>query len=189
MNFEEIREIVKNRISEKRFYHSECVTKRCEELAKKYNVDLEKARLVGIVHDMAKEMPEEEKIKYAIQNNLGIDEVEKDHPNLLHGKIAGDMSKKEFNFTDDMVSAISYHTTGKANMSLLDKILYVSDATGDDRTWDDVEDVKELANNNIDDAVMYLLNMEIRDRVEKNKLIHINSVLARNYMLLNKKDD
>ena len=186
MDFEEIEEIVKEKLSEKRFYHSKCVVKRSIELASRYDINIQKAKLVGIVHDMAKELSEEDKIKYVEENGLQIDDIEYAHPNLLHGKIAGDMAKKMFGFSDDMVQAITFHTTGKANMSMLDKILYVADATGDDRLWEDVEYVKELANKNIDEAVMYLLNMEIKDRVEKNKVIHVNSILARNHMILNK---
>lgn len=186
MEFEEIEKIVKEKISEKRFYHSRCVAKRCMELASRYDININKAKLVGIVHDMAKELSKEEKIKYAEEKGLQIDEAEYAHPNLLHGKIAGDMAKKMFGFSDDMVQAIAFHTTGKANMSMLDKILYVADATGDDRSWEDVKHVKDLADKNIDEAVMYLFNMEIKDRVEKNKIIHANTIFGRNYMLLHK---
>lgn len=187
MNFEEIEKIVKEKLSEKRFHHSMCVVKRCEELAIRYGENVEKARLVGLVHDMAKEIPEEEKILYAEQNNLGIDDVERAKPSMLHGKIAGDMAKKQFSFTDDMVEAVAYHTTGKANMSMLDKILYIADATGDDRTWDDVQYVKDLADSDIDRALMYMFNLEIEDKLKEDKAIHVNTILARNYLILNQK--
>ena len=186
MIFEEIERIVRDRLSEKRFYHSVCVAKRCEKLAIRYGENVEKAKLVGIVHDMAKEMPEEEKIKYAEENGLEIDGVERAHPGLLHGKIAGNMAKKEFSFTDDMVEAVAYHTTGKANMSMLDKILYIADATGDDRTWNDLQYVRDLADKDIDEALAYMFDMEIRDKLARKKVIHVNTILARNFLLLKK---
>ena len=183
MEFEEIEKYVKEKISEKRFYHSQCVSKRCMELASRYDISILKAKSIGIFHDIAKELTEDQKLRYAEENDIPVDQIERLHPNLLHGKIAADIGKKEFEFTDDMVQAIAYHTTGKENMSMLDKILFVADATGDDRTWEDVEYVKELAEKNINDAVMYLFNIEITDRVKKNKIIHINTILARNDIL------
>ena len=121
--YKEVYEIVKSRLSEYRFHHSECVANRCVELATIYEVDKEAARLVGIVHDMAKEMPDDEKIKYCQENHLEIDEIEKINVGLLHGKIAAHMAKKEFGFSEDLCSAIQYHTTAKENMSKLDKIM------------------------------------------------------------------
>ena len=187
MNFEEIEAIVKKQLSENRFFHSKCVAKRCEELAEKYGVDKQKAKLIGIEHDIAKEWSEEKKIKYAETNQLPIDEIERQQPGLLHAKIGAHIGKMDFGFTEDMVEAISAHTTGKKNMNILAKILFIADATGDDRTWEDLEEVRKIANEDIDKAILYLLNVEIKDRINKDKAIHINSILARNELLFNGK--
>lgn len=128
MTILEIEQIVKNTLSEKRYYHSICVMKKCEELAEIYGIDKEVAKKVGLAHDIAKEMTDEEKIKYAKENGIPINDVEQIHAGLLHAKIGSDIAKKQFGFTNEMCRAISLHTTGGKNMDLLDKILFVSDA-------------------------------------------------------------
>ena len=183
MNIEQIKQVVKNTLSEKRYYHSLCVMEKCVEYAQIYNIDIEKARQVGLVHDIAKEMPDDLKLEYAVSNGLLIDDVEKKHIGLLHAKIGADIAKKSFGFSDDMCKAIRLHTTGGKNMSLLDKVLYVADATGNDRSWEGIEDIRILVKTNIDDVVLYILNREITDRIKNQKMIHIDSIFARNELL------
>lgn len=181
--YKEVYEIVKSRLSEHRFYHSECVAARCVELADIYGVDKEAARLVGIAHDVAKEMPNDEKIKYCQENNLQLDEIEKVSMGLLHAKIGAHMAKKEFGFSEDLCSAIKYHTTGKENMSLLDKILYVADMTSQDREFPDKEYVIRLGNKQLDECIKYILKVGINHRMNQNKKIHLNSIKALNFLM------
>ncbi len=182
-SYQEVYEIVKSRLSEYRFHHSECVANRCVELATLYQVDKEAARLVGIVHDLAKEMPSEEKIEYCQKHHLKIDEIEKNNPGLLHGKIAAHIAKKEFGFSEDLCSAIAYHTTAKENMSQLDKIMYVADMTSTDRQFPNKEAIVKLGNENLDECVMYILKIGIGQRMSQNKKIHLNSVKALNFFM------
>ena len=128
MDIAKIQEYVKQNLSEKRYYHSICVMERCAELAKHYGEDIEEAKKVGLAHDIAKEIKEKEKLKYAKENGLEIDSIEWEKPGLLHGKIGADIAKKKFKFNKKMCQAIKYHTTGGSKMTMLDKILYVSDA-------------------------------------------------------------
>ena len=182
-SYNEVYNIVKSRLSDFRFHHSECVAARCVELARIYRVDKEAAMLVGISHDIAKEIPNDEKINYCIENHLSVDDVEKLSPGLLHGKIGADIAKKEFGFSEDLCSAIQYHSTGKANMSLLDKIVYVADMTGVDRQFPDKEYVINLGNKNLDECVQYILKTGIVRLMEQNKKIHLNSVIALNFFM------
>ena len=181
--YNEIYEIVKSRLSEYRLHHSECVAKRCVELADIYRVDKEAARLVGISHDIAKEMPHEEKIQYCKQNYLEIDNIEAKNPGLLHAKIGAHIAKKEFGFSEDLCSAIKYHTTGKENMSMLDKILYVADMTSEDREFPKKDELLKLGNRELDECVKYILKLGIAQRISEGKKIHLNSVRALNYFL------
>lgn len=181
--YKEIYEKVKGILSEHRFFHSECVANRCVELATIYQVDKEAARLVGIVHDMAKEMPGDEKIKYCEENRLEIDDIERENSGLLHGKIAAHIAKKEFGFTEELCSAIQYHTTGKENMSQLDKIMYVADMTSADRQFPDKEYIIELGNRDLDECVKYILKLGITQRMSQNKKVHLNSVKALNFYM------
>lgn len=183
MQIEELEKIVKNTLSEYRFYHSKCVQKRCVELAKIYNVDTEKASKVGLVHDIAKEMTEEEKFQYIKEHNLIIDEIEKINTGLLHAKIGADIAKREFGFSRDMVEAVLYHTTAKENMGILAKILYAADVTGEDRDWTDFEYAKKLTEENLDKSIVYIIDISIQKTIEKGKLLHPDSIYARNELL------
>lgn len=126
-------EIIKNRVkevlSERRYNHSLEVMKRCEELAIIYGEDVEKAKRVGLAHDIAKEMKIDEIMQIVKENNIHLDEIEMQNPGLWHAKIGAVICKNEFGFTQDMVEAVENHTTAKEGMDLLSKILFVADAT------------------------------------------------------------
>ena len=183
-DIEKIKKEVKSILSEKRYIHSIGVMERAKELAKIYNEDEKKAELIGIVHDIAKEMTKEEMIEYAKKNNIEIDEIEKENPSLLHGKIGADICQKKYGFSKDMLNAIKYHTTGNKNMTTLDKIIYLADKTENNRTYDDLEYAKKLSDNNLNEAMMYCLNIVISSNVEKNRLIHLDTIIARNEILM-----
>ena len=83
-----------------------------------------------------------------------------------------------------MVRAIEAHTTGKKQMDMLAKILFVADATGDDRSWEDLVDLRNTAKEDINSAVLYILDLNIKERIEKKKLIHFDSIYCRNELLM-----
>ena len=167
-DIEKILEDVKNTLSEKRYIHSIGVMKQAEYLAKKYGQDVEIAKAVGIAHDIAKELTEEEKI------NIG----------LLHAKIGADICKKKYNFTEEMQNAIKYHTTGNENMDTLAKIIFVADKTEENRKYDDLQTVQKLADEDLDKCILYILDYMLVDNVKKQKTIHPDSIKIRNKILL-----
>ena len=187
MEYKEIEANVKNILSEYRFTHSVGVAKKAVELAKIYGVDEEIAKKIGIAHDVAKEMTDEEMIEYAKANNIRIDEIETVKPSLLHGKIGADIAAKKFGFTQDMVNAIKWHTTGRENMSMLEKIIYVADKTEENRkgTRFNLEKSRELSTQNIDETLIFLMNEFITYNVKNEWLIHPETIIARNDLLLN----
>ena len=187
MEYKEIENDVKSVLSEYRFTHSLGVAKKAVELAKIYGVQEEIAKKVGIAHDIAKEMTDEEMIEYAKANNIRIDEIETVKPSLLHGKIGADIAAKKFGFTQDMVNAIKWHTTGRKNMSMLEKIIYVADKTEENRkgTRFNLEKSRELSIQNIDKALIFLMNEFITYNVINEWLIHPETIDARNDLLLN----
>lgn len=187
MKLEDIQKIVKERLSEKRYNHSKCVMERCEELAKKFGIDIETAKKVGIAHDIAKEINNDEKIELAEKNNIEIDEIERDNPTLLHAKLGEYIAVKELGFTPEMGHAIRAHTTGLPNMSMLDKILFIADRTSSERGFPDIEYLNNLLEQSIDKAVIYIIEKKIMLQIEKGASMHINSIIARNYLLKNGK--
>ena len=187
MEYKEIENDVKSVLSEYRCTHSLGVAKKARELAKIYGVQEEIAKKVGIAHDIAKEMTDEEMIEYAKANNIRIDEIETVKPSLLHGKIGADIAAKKFGFTQDMINAIKWHTTGRENMSMLEKIIYVADKTEENRkgTRFNLEKSRELSTQNIDETLIFLMNEFITYNVKNEWLIHPETIKARNDLLLN----
>lgn len=183
-DIEKILEDVKNTLSEKRYIHSIGVMKQAEYLAKKYGQDVEIAKAVGIAHDIAKELTEEEKIKYVEENKIEIDEIEKINIGLLHAKIGADICKKKYNFTEEMQKAIKYHTTGNENMDTLAKIIFVADKTEENRKYDDLQTVQKLADEDLDKCILYILDYMLVDNVKKQKTIHPDSIKIRNKILI-----
>lgn len=180
---------LKKVLSEKRYNHSTGVMKKAEELAKIYKIDVNKAKLVGLAHDIGKELSKEEILEYARKNNIEVDSVEEVNVGLLHAKIGADICKKKYGFSQDMQNAIKYHTVGSENMDLLAKIIYVADKIEDGRTYKDEEKMKELqvvrdlATKDINKALVYEIDSSITYTIQKHKLIHPDSILTRNMLL------
>lgn len=188
MNYEEIEEIVKKTISQKRFLHSQGVAKRAIELASIYGEDIEKARKIGIAHDIAKEMPKEEAILYAKENGIVFDEIESKEPGLWHSKLGADIAVKKFGFPPDMAEAITYHTTGNVNMNTMDKIIYIADKTDETRMTIDRKKAVEISNNNLDDGVLYIAKFMIEYSLKKDSLIHPDTINLINQLIRKKKN-
>ena len=186
-DIELIKEEIKEKLTEKRFMHSISVMDMCEKLAKIYGCDIKKAKLVGLVHDMAKEMTDKEMLGYVNKNNIAISDTEKNIPQILHGKIAGDLAKKKYDFDDEMCEAIKYHTTGKEDMTLLQKILFVADKIDETRNYEGVEELRKLAFENLDEAIIKNIDETLIINIGKNKVIQEESIKTRNYLLINKK--
>lgn len=187
MNYEQIEEDIKNILSEKRFKHSVGVAKRAVELAHIYGEDEEKARLIGITHDIAKEMPKEEALKYVKENGIIFDEIETQEPSLWHSKIGADIVEKKYGFTSDMKQAILYHTTGNVDMNTMDKIIYLADKTEENRTKINLEEAVEISNSNLDEGMLYVLKFMIEYSLKKKSLIHPDTINLMNSIIMNKR--
>ena len=180
IKYENLYEEVKANLSEKRFKHSEGVVKRAIEYAKVYNVDIETVKLVAISHDIAKELSEEEIEKYIKEYNIEIDEVEKRNNNLLHAKIGSYICKNKYGFTQDMVNAVKFHTTGRENMSILEKIIYLADATEENRKYCSSFYV-DLIKKDIDDGMFEVAKWVINSLLERNMVIHLDTIRCYNF--------
>ena len=183
LSYEEIYKVVEKKLSEKRFYHSKCVVERCIEYAKIYGVDVDKMKIAGIVHDIAKEMKLEESLELAEEYKVQLDEVEKNHNPLIHAKLGAEIAKIDFGCTEDICESIKWHTTGKENMSLMEKILFIADATSADRKYEDTEKIYSMAKENLDKAIFLVLKECIIDVIEKDLPIHLDSIKAYNSMI------
>ena len=187
---EQIIEELKNTLSEKRYIHSLGVMEMCETLAKIYGVDTEKAKIAGLLHDIAKETTSEEKLEYAKQHNIEVDEIEKANPQILHGKIGAHIAKEKYGVSKEIQNAIEYHTETNPNMDTLAKIVYVSDKTELNRKQEN-EEIKyerELAKKDLDATVLYVIDVNLESLIKKQKLIHPTILATRNKLLKSKLD-
>lgn len=181
--FEEVYDEVKKRLSEKRFYHSVCTMERATEYARIYGEDEEKIKLISIAHDIAKELKPEEAKEVIEKYNIELDELEKDNIALSHSKIGAAICRIEFGFDKDMCNAIFFHTTGRENMTTMEKIIFIADATGKDRNFEDTDEVYNLAKNNLDLAIIKILKETMKEIIEKNKSMHLDTVKTYNYYI------
>lgn len=182
VKYEDLYEDVKHMLSEKRFRHSEGVVKRAIEYAEIYNADIEIVKLAAIAHDIAKELTPEEEESIIKEYNVFLDDFEKVNHSLVHAKIGAEICKNKYGFTEDMVNSIKYHTTGRAEMSTLEKIIYLADATDENRKYESefyVNTIKE----NIDKGMVEVSKWVINHLLEKERPIHIDSINCYNYYL------
>lgn len=182
-----IQQEVSQVLSERRYLHSIGTMKLAEKLAKQYHINPREAALTGLIHDIAKELPKEEKIEYIEKNNIPIDEIEQVNTGLLHGKIGAHIAKTKYGFSESMQKAIAYHTTGSPEMDTLAKIIFIADKAEETRNYKDIETVRTLAKENLDQCILYILDFTIKQNIDEKKLIHPNSILTRNKLLFNLK--
>ena len=154
---EEIKKYLKERLSEKRYEHSLNVKKTAVKLAETYKGEVEKAALAGLVHDCAKHMSDDEILSLADKNGIFVDEVSRLNPKLLHGNVGSVVAKKIMGvFDQEVLSAVACHTTGKKNMNLLEKIIYIADYIEPARNFPGVEELRKKAFIDLDGAYWML---------------------------------
>jgi len=156
-----------------------------EELAEIYNADISKASLAGLVHDCAKWMSPHRLLFSAERHKINLDILEREHPSILHAIIGERLAADTFGITDEeILTAIKYHTTGHARMSLMDKILYVADFAEPLREYDEAKSVRKLAYINLGIATLETAEQKLRHLLRRGFLIHPNTVAVRNEMIL-----
>ena len=179
----EFLEILKTRLTPQRLYHSICVAEQAKHLAEIFGGDTEKAYTAGLVHDIMRYEPPEKMIELIIGDGQVLTESEKKITVTLHA-VAGEVYlRKNLKVTDgEILSSVRYHTTGKEDMTLLEKIIYAADLTSADREYPDVDEVRALAEKDLDRTVLRGLSFTIEDNARKCRPIHIATVKAFNYL-------
>lgn len=124
----EIRKNLKKKLDPGRFEHTLGVAYTCQALAMRYEYDLHKAELAGLLHDCAKRFDNETMLEKCMKREIPMTDGEIRDPSLLHAKLGAWYAREKYGVEDEeILSAIACHTTGKPQMTLLDKILYVAD--------------------------------------------------------------
>ncbi|WNF37687.1 bis(5'-nucleosyl)-tetraphosphatase (symmetrical) YqeK [Bacillaceae bacterium IKA-2] len=177
-------EIVKETLPTKRFQHTLGVLETAISLAKKYGGDIKKVELAAIFHDYAKYRSIEE--MKSIVKNEGLDQKLLNYgKELLHAPVGAYYLSIEIGIWDEAVlNGIRYHTTGRVNMTLLEKIIYIADYIEPNRKFKGVEEVRELAAKNLDQALILAIGNTIKFLVTKRQLVFPDTLAAYNDLLL-----
>lgn len=156
---QEIQKIIQKDMPENRFFHTLGVANTAACLAMQYRADFRKARLAGLLHDCAKCIEDKELLMQCKKNGIEISKTEEAQPSLLHGKFGAYIAKTTFFIEDsDILNAITFHTTGRPNMSLLEKIIFIADYIEPGRRMiPGLDQVRELVFRDLDKAVYITL--------------------------------
>jgi len=171
-------------LDDKRYRHSLSVQQLARKLAKIHGADEKKASMAGLVHDCAKGMSPFQSFRAAKRYGIQLDNIERKHTGILHAIIGGELAADQFGIDDtEILNAIQSHTTGRSQMSLMDKILYVADYAEPFREYEGATTARELAYENIDMAMLEAIEQKIQHLLEKKASIHPRTIAARNEML------
>lgn len=178
------KEILKNRLSVKRYTHSVGVANTAARLAGMFNGNIEKAYLAGLMHDYARELSEEELLELTAKHDLSTDGVELMQTSLLHGPVGAWLLEQEGLITDKQVlDAIRWHTTGHPDMDQLARIIYISDYIEPGRNFPGVDMLRQITNKDLNLGVLAGLDHTLGFLVQRNNFIHPLSIAARNRLL------
>lgn len=184
---EQILEKLKQMISEKRLKHSLGVKTVAVHLASTYGVDIEKVSIAALLHDCAKGYNLEQSVELCKELDVELDEITRKCEKLIHAPLGAKIAKVQFGIEDtDILDAIAYHTTGRENMSIFEKIICLSDYIEPLRDFPGVERMRETAYKDIDRALVMALESTIKNVLSKNELLHPKTVIARNSLIIEK---
>ena len=181
-NIYKIQKKLRKYIDEERYWHTLGVMYTAASLAMRYDISLEQAQVAGLLHDCAKCIPNSKKLKLCRQYNLAVSETEKKAPYLLHAPLGACIAKEKYDVTDpEILSAITWHTTGKPEMTVLEKIIFIADYIEPMRTKaSNLPEIRRMAFKDLDMAVYITLRdtlLYLKDSTSIDK----HSVEAYNY--------
>ena len=140
-------------LDENRYEHTLGVMFTCASLAMVHGYDLKNAQVAGLLHDSAKCIPNKKKLKICAEHHIPVSDFEKEHPFLLHAKLGAYSAKAKYNVTDkEILSAITYHTTGKPDMTMLEKIVYMAFEDLDECMYQILKDTLSYLDENPNDV-------------------------------------
>ncbi len=184
---ERIIELIRSKLEVRRFQHSLNVAESARYLAEKYGYNADKAYTAGLLHDVMKNSSPEEQLGVITEAGIELLPEERANKKLWHA-IAGAAYIKMVMGIDDkeLYRAVRYHTTGRAKMTLLEKIVYLADYISAERSYPGVDDMRRLCDESMDEAILYALEFGIPDLVRRGNVIHPDSVDLYNEVVIKK---
>ena len=173
LKIDKMKKKVQNHLDKMRYEHTLGVMYTAGALAMRYQVDLEKALVAGLLHDCAKCLSTDKKLKLCEKYHLTVSESERKNPGLLHAKLGAYIAEKKYDIEDkEIVDAIAYHTTGRPGMTLLGKIVYIADYIEPNRNEaPNLDEVRRLAFVDIDECLYVVLKDSLAYLKTRNEVI------------------
>lgn len=180
----ELEKALANMIRGERLAHTYRVLETARILGARYGAQPEQVDVAALMHDYAKAMPASALLHEARRLHLLVDPAEEQQPHLLHGPVAAGLLQEQGLITDPgVLDAIRWHTTGRAGMSLLEKVIWLADYIEPGRTFGGVEEVRLQAEHNLDRALLMALELTITFVMRAGWPIHLYTVHTRNWLV------
>lgn len=185
LSVEKIKEKLQSALSIERYIHTLGVANEAKKLAENYGDKelVRKAEFAGLLHDCAKDYPSDMKRRFCKEYHVSVDEIMKKQIDLVHPFLGAEVARREYDVNDEeILEAIKWHTTGKANMSVLDKIIFIADYIEPNREpFEGLEEARKLAYENLDKAMGFILENTIEYVKNRNRALHPYSLKALDY--------
>ncbi|MCD8016132.1 MAG: bis(5'-nucleosyl)-tetraphosphatase (symmetrical) YqeK [Lachnospiraceae bacterium] len=174
---------LKKDLDDARYLHTLGVMYTAASLAMCYGEDLERTSVAGLLHDCAKCIPNAQKLKLCEHYKLPVSDVERKAPHLLHAKLGASIAHDKYGVDDsDILNSIRFHTTGRAGMSLMEKIIFVADYIEPGRTKaPNLPQIRKTAFSDLDLAVYLTLRDTLIYLEEKKTSLDNQTIVAYNY--------
>ncbi len=175
---------LKKRMDEKRINHVLGVMTEALKLADIYHYpDKDEVIISALLHDVCKNCEKDSLNDYVLKYHL--EPICLNNNALAHGKVGAIIAKEEFGIQNKKIlDAIAFHTTGREGMSLLEKIIYISDVTEENRDFEGIEEIRNLSYQDLDRACLKSIEKTIINIVSKGEYLHLDTVRARNSLLI-----
>ncbi len=172
--------LARERLSDRRYYHTQCVAKAARELAPRFGADPDRAELAGFLHDIFKEESDEVLLKtLGTSDIIGDKDLARKHA-LWHAFAAAEYASRTLGMDQDICDAIRYHTSGREGMTPLDRTLFLADYISEDRKYDDCVRVRKTAQIDVYEALLEGLRYTIEELLERNAVIDPRTLDAYN---------
>ncbi len=180
---DELRPIALSYLKPKRMAHVLGTERTAAELARRYGVDETEARVAALLHDCTKKLELDEQLKLCEQYHIDMDDMERTTLKLQHSRTGAEIARHVFGVSDEVYRAIRYHTTGRPDMTLLEKILYIADYMEPNRKFDGVEEIRAATERSLDEGILLGLTMTIEEMKGYGTPIHHLTMDAREYLI------
>ena len=186
MQESDYKKLIRSMMGDYRYTHSLNVAEEAVELARLYGGDERVAYTAGILHDITKEIPRDEQLQIIREGGIILDDVQKNAHKLWHSVSGSVYVRTRLGIEDeDIINAIRYHTTGRAGMTLLEKIIYTADYTSKERSYDGADIMREKSRRSLEEAMLFSCVFTLQNLSAKSAAIHPDQLFCYNDIVLN----